>query len=203
MIPLLIFIAALEVVVLCRHKWFIALPVAAILFGTNLLHLPWNPSAWHCTVYQMVQELSDARLTASQRVIDWINDNVEPGESIWVMPNEMTYTLMYHAPQAVYAWQLKWPPEEQFKQLSWIHFLGQVPPDFILSFGPQAAVLDVINQYRTKANIVYAPASHVDIYYEEATRPELMWRSFKPVTGYNPGAQAIFIWRRPGAKQKL
>ena len=98
----------------------------------------------------------------------------------------MIYPLMYHAPKAIYAWQLRYPPEPQFKGLDPIHFRWVVPPDYILGFGRTV----------NTAGVEYRRIATLDIYWEELYRPELIWRTFKPVTEYNRKFQAIYIYRR-------
>src|SRR5271166_1776106 len=72
----------------------------------------------------------------------WINENVRENASIWVLPDYMAYPLIYHAPMPIYAWQLGWPPEPQFRDLPEVHFQSRIPPDYIICFGP--VVRDVI-----------------------------------------------------------
>jgi hypothetical protein len=36
----------------------------------------------------------------------------------------------------------------------------------------------------------------VDTYWQALYRPELFWRSFKPVTGYNRDRDVVFVFKR-------
>ena len=198
-IPLCIFITGVAVLTISRYKWLIAIPLTIVAFETNILNYPLNPAWWRSTVCQWVEELGVARTTATQQAIDWIDKNMQPGQSVWVMPMDlMTYPLMYHAPQVVYAWQLYPPIEGQFKDLPPIHFIGQAIPDFIMSFGPQPDVDRVLKEYKRQLNLDYILTDTLPVYWNDSTRPELFIRSFKPIEKYNPKTEAVQIYRRSG-----
>ncbi len=199
LIPLCIFLTGLAILCMSRYRWLIAIPLAIVAFETNILNRPASPHLWRSTIYQWLEELAAARTTSTQLAIDWINKNVRDGQSIWVMPlDQMTYPLMYHAPQAIYAWQLQSPADEQFKDLPAIHFVGKAAPDYIISFGPQADVERVLAAYKRQLQIGYLLTETLDIYWNDEIRPELFMHSFKPFSQYNPATDAVYIFRRPG-----
>ncbi len=195
LIPLCIFLTSLSIVTLTRYQWALALPLALLAFGTNLLNQPWNPGQWRSSICQWVEELQTARMTSIQSAIDWIHDHVAPGQSIWVWPDYMAYPLMYQAPQALYAWQLLPAPEEQFKDLPAIQFIGGDPPDYLLAFGKQPALREVLTMLGRR-NVSYTPVATLNIYWNDLTRPELFWRSFKPVQNFNADVHAVYILKR-------
>lgn len=202
-IPLCIFLTSLAILSMSNFRWLAAIPLALVAFDTNLLNRPGNPQNWRSTIYQWIEELATARMTPTQRAIEWINQKVQPGQSIWVMPLDlMTYPLMYHAPQAVYAWQL-WPPAEgQFKNLPPIHFAGGAPPDYIFSFGTQPDVQRILAEYQRQQQLDYILTDTLDAFWDEQIRPELFLRSFKPVVKYDPATEAVYIYRRNGVELK-
>jgi hypothetical protein len=195
-IPLCIFLMALEIVVLSRGKWYAAIPIAALVFGTNIVHQPWKPSSWRSTTYQWLEELCAAPTTSVRQAADWINENVKPEQSVLVGPIHMSYSLMYHAPHAVYAWQIKPPPEGDFKDLPIIHFFGEGAPEYILSYGPSAKVESVVNAYREQKQINYVLVAKLDTTWDERIRPELFWHRFKPLSASERPQQVIYIWKR-------
>jgi hypothetical protein len=134
----------------------------------------------------------------------WIRNHVSPGSTIWVLPDYMTYPLMFHAPKAVYAWQLRSDQknEEQFKSLPDIHFQGLVPPDFIVAFGPSVQhVRQLIGQWSMQG-LCYQEIARLMTFWKDLYRPELFWRTFKPIENFDPNNEAIYIFQRqlePGA----
>ena len=202
LIPLCIFLTGLSVLTLTRYMSFIAIPLAIVAFETNILNHPLTPDKWRSSICQWIDELKTARTTSIQQAVDWINENVQPGQSVWVFPDYFTYPLMYHAPHALYAWQLLLPVQEQFKDLPMIHFVGGDPPDYIVAFGRREEVEQVLDFLQQRRNVVYDMASSIDSYWDEMTRPELFWRSFKPKVDYNPDIDGVYILRRRGLQQK-
>lgn len=130
-------------------------------------------------------------------VARWINQNVQKDASIWVLPDYMTYPLMFHAPDAVYAWQLRpdQKQEEQFKNLPDIHFQGLVSPDYIVVFGPAVMqIRELIQRWKT-LGVRYDEIYRINTFWKDLYRPELFWRTFKPITGFDPDSQAIYIFK--------
>jgi hypothetical protein len=193
-IPLCIFLTALSIWTLSRHKWAIALPLALLAFGTNVLNCPLDVGNWRSTPYKWIKELYVGRPTPTQTAIDWIDANVQPGQSIFVSPEYMTYPLMYHAPQAVYAWQLKPPPEGQFRELPPIHFAFATPPDYLLCFGRRPYPVEILKRYGQQ-KIEYRLVKTLGIFWADRTRPELFLRRFEPVVGYDPAIQDVYVWK--------
>lgn len=136
----------------------------------------------------------------------WINQNVPKGASIWVLPDYMTYPLMFHAPDAVYAWQLRpdQKKEEQFKDLPDIHFQGLVSPDYIVVFGPSVIQIRELLQRWKSMGVQYDEIYRINAFWKDLYRPELFWRTFKPITGFDPETQAIYIFKhiQPSAYSK-
>ncbi len=124
---------------------------------------------------------------------NWLRANVDEGRSVWVLPQHMAYPLMYHAPHVVYAWQLEWPPRPQFRDLPPIHFRGRLPPDYVLVFGP---LLETVTRRLNASGARYARAATLDVFWQDLYRPELFWRRSKPVTGFDPETQAVYVLRR-------
>ena len=131
-----------------------------------------------------------------QAAAKWINAHVQERQSIWVMPEYMTYPLMYHAPKAVYAWQLRYPPEPRFAGLDPIHFRGVVPPDYVIAFGPIVRDIARILRSRENMGIKYEQAETLEIFWHDRFRPDLTSRTFKPITDFDRNLEAIYIFQR-------
>lgn len=126
----------------------------------------------------------------------WLRENAPEGASVWVVPDHMTYPLMFHAPHATYAWQLPWPPRPGFEGLPDVHFQGRVPPDYLVAFGPAAAPAVRALAGRPGAGGRYVRVATIDQYWRDMHRPELFWHGFRAATGYDPDTEAIQVFRR-------
>jgi hypothetical protein len=198
LLPLCIALSSLVILLSVQSRWFMAVPLAILVFGTNVLNAPFQPARWTCRSAEYVKELCTARDTSIDMVVQWIRQNVGKGESIWVLPAEMENALMYHAPDPVYAWHLSYPPKAQFANLPPIHFIGQIPPDYIIFFGRTSMTQDdasLLRGMRDKG-IEYRLVKALDIYWMDLTRPEILGRSFKPIEKFDRNTEGVYIYRR-------
>lgn len=128
----------------------------------------------------------------------WIREHVPSDSTIWAVPDYTTYPLMFHAPEAVYAWQLRpeQKQEEQFKCLPDIHFKGLVPPDFIVVFGPSVEQIRQLMSQWSLQGLRYKEVTRLMTFWKDLYRPELFWRTFKPIENFDPNTEAIYIFQR-------
>jgi len=196
-IPLCIFTAVFTIERLIPNPVF-SIPFALLAFHTNLLHPSVlsgsNPP--QSTSRQFIAELINPPGDPYTPVAQWIREDVHDKESVWVVPDYMTYPLMFHAPKALYAWQLDWPPHGQFANMPEIYFKGRVPPDYVVVFGPVVQQVAPILKSWQPHGVRYEVCATIDCFWRDLYRPELFWRSFTPVRGYNPNLEAIYIFRR-------
>lgn len=206
LIPLFIFIEVLTIRSLTSKAPWLSIPVALVAFGTNFLDgtiyfpanvllpeketMPFRYSA----IASFISELENPPLDPYSVTAKWINENVRENESIWVLPDYMNYPLMFHAPKAVYAWQLTWPPEQQFEELPPINFQGREPPDYIIAFGPWTQrVRLLISNWQ---GVRYEPTATLDCFWRDGFRPELFWRTFRTIPVGNKETDAINVFKR-------
>lgn len=180
------------------HRAVLIIPLAIIAFGTNLLHaVPLAyPDGFRSSILAYVKELAGSYPSSFSVTIEWLEANVEEGDSIWVIPYHSAHPLMYHFPQAVYAWQLTWPPQSQFFGLDQIHFLGRTCPDYIIAFGPFRNIVDSHHALWRSYNVEFTLIETIQHYWEDKTRPELTIHAFQPITAYDLETEAIYIYRR-------
>ena len=195
LIPLCILITAKVIVLVARDRAGVAFVLSLLAFGTTLLHFPVAPSRWRSSIASFVREVATHRPTAMAAAIDWVTSNVKPGESVWVTPDFLPYPLIYHAPQAVYAWQLAAEPDAQFQSLPSIHFYKRQPVDVILAFGWRAEAQNVLADFE-KRGVTYRREKLLRMNWDDRTRPELFWHSFRPVEKFNMGSRAVYALRR-------
>lgn len=202
-IPALVFLTSHLISILPWKK----LPKLALCFlfaWTNLPHaglsrlLGQAPNAVHVGQASFLQELFSQNPEPYGVTAKWIREHVSPDATIWAVPDYMTYPLMFHAPEVVYAWQLspEQKQEEQFKNLPDIHFKGLTPPDFIVVFGPSVQqIRQLIGQWSMQG-LRYQEVTRLMTFWKDLYRPELFWRTFKPIENFDPNTEAIYIFKR-------
>ena len=201
-IPLGVFLAARTLVELTGTRALPALGLGIIAFGSNALH--GGPLLWsglRSTFVEYLRELHRPPPDPYAVTADWINRNVGKGESVWAVPDHTPYPLMFHAPKAVYAWQLAAPPAGQFAGLPMIHFRGLEAPNYVVVFGPAIEPAGKILAEMRSVGVPYRLVAVLDHYWRELHRPELIWHRFTPMTEFDRNREAIYIFRRDVARR--
>lgn len=161
--------------------------------GTGKFDLNHGPDS---TPVRFVQELVHPIDEPYSPVAAWLKQNAPARASVLVVPDFMMYPLMFHAPEQTYAWQIADGNDAQFRTLDAIHFQGRVPPDYVVAFGPvRQAIEQAMNQWRA-AGVRYERVGDLPVFWKEVYRPEVFWRTFRTVRGFNPAVDGIFIYRR-------
>jgi hypothetical protein len=181
---------------LTRGRIALALPLAGVACLTTVLFFPWFPWIWRSTLWEFVGELRDQRPTSIGVTADWINQHVPSGSSVCVVDGFHAYPLMLRAPDVYYAWQLQWPPEPQFRGMSAINFLGQVPVDYFIAFGPGRKNAEAFMKSMSPSAGHYELETTLDIDADDHIRPEMYSHLFKPVDNLDTKNEAVYIYRR-------
>jgi 4-amino-4-deoxy-L-arabinose transferase-like glycosyltransferase len=206
-IPLCIAIGVLVLAHAARLSYWLALGVAFIGFGTNLLNGAPLGTRWlgvRSTLSDWVTELIQAPPDPYRPTEQWINAHVKDGDSVLVIPDYATYPLMFHAPKAVYAGQLKDPPPPAFSNVAPIHIAGRALPDYVICMGPSEMLQQLVN--RPQSGNPYQLVDHIDVNGTRMYRPELLLRSFKAQPVDWQQGNAIYIFKKkslPSADQGL
>lgn len=197
-IPLCIGLSALVVVSLAQYRWILASILAVAVFVPNVLNHPFSPNQWCLRPAEFIGELWNPREISTSLVVKWINKYVHERESIYVEPEYMKSPLMYHAPHPVYAWHLNYVKkmETQFASLPRIHFYALSPPDYIILFKRPKAENRMSLQIMDGRVFEYQIAEIFDIYWNDLIRPELFWRSFRPIKDFNKDLEGVYVYRR-------
>lgn len=211
LIPLAVALAVAVIWKLTRGKAWLALPVAAALFFTNLGNFGMGggmlPPGVRSTISMFIRELAEPVPEPFGPTAEWINKNVPDGATVYVVDGmDGPIPLMFAAPRALYVWQLdaNRRTEPQFASLPAAHFKGGgVVPEYLVGFGPytQQLTQDLQNYCPPSATLRYRQVAHIDVLWKDLYRPELFWRTFKPITNYNKNSDAIFIFKRDDASR--
>lgn len=195
-IPLCIAVAMLSTLTLLRWSKWMAIVAAVAAFYSNLFTLtPLWGSPIRCTPYLFARELFDPLPEPITPVAQWIEQNVRSGQSVWTIPPYFAYPLMFHAPQAMYAWQLDPPLPAAYTALDRIHVRGSLPPDYIITFGPAVGQLRNIS-IDVPYPVNYTRIEVINVFWKDLYRPELFWRRFEPITGFDPQQYGVSIFKR-------
>jgi 4-amino-4-deoxy-L-arabinose transferase-like glycosyltransferase len=172
--------------------------LAVIIFGTNLLHGGmFLFSGVQSTIGMYVIELFNPPPESYTVTARWIDEHVQAGQSVWVIPDHMTYPLMFLSPHPVYAWQLHDSRDPQFRGLDEVHFVGHVAPEYVIAFGPAVKQLQRGLPLRPGGpRVSYVRASHLKVYWRDLYRPELFWRSFRPLDNVDFNVVGVHIFKR-------
>jgi len=201
-IPLALALQTGTLCALLERRERLLIVAVLVVFGTNLLNY-WptgsrglHPWELRSTILSYLGELSLPQAEPFTPTAQWINENVPEGASICVEPYYMIYSLMFHAPKALYGWQLSWPPRPEFAGLPRIHFIGQEPPDYLICFGPAAAQMTQALQAWNRPDAHYQEVNTINVYWQDGYRPELYWRNFQSTTYFNHDTEAVYIFKR-------
>jgi len=177
----------------------LALVVGLVILGTNLTHriFPFAADRF-CTTADFFHELMNPVPEPFDPVITWLKKNVPSEKSVWVLPEHMTYPLMFHAPEQIYAWQFAAEKRQDpvYRSLPDIHFRGIVPPDYVVIFGPTVVPIREMLSQMTVQGVHYYEVTRLLTFWKDLYRPELFWRTFKPVENFDPNTEAIYIFKK-------
>lgn len=199
LIPFCLAIAITAYITILRSKPVLALFLALPVFWTNILNGSLILGKDFRTVpIEYFEELYSPVPEPYTPAATWIRDHVAKGESVWVLPDYMAYPLMFHASNAVYAWQLtpNQRKEDQFKDLSEIHFQGLVSPDYIIVFGPSIVQIRPMLENWKSMGVAYEEVYRINTFWKDLYRPELFWRTFKAWNAFNPDEEGVYIYRK-------
>jgi hypothetical protein len=191
LIPLCIAVGVLTILSLAWISRIAAVVVACVAFGSNLLHFNWlsDEVPLRSTPYLYARELMNPVPEPFTPAAHWIGDNVKSGESVLVVPEHMMYPLMFHAPNAVYAWQLRDPPPAELAHLPPIHTALRLAPDYVILFGLHP-------RFVHRIPFAYAHVQNIPTPGRDFYRPELYWHRFEPLEQFDPVEQGIHIYKR-------
>jgi hypothetical protein len=207
--PLILLCLWIEVLLL-RHVWkysaVAAVIAAALMFGTNVLNRPLPTVSWieprrevRSTFLAYLGELARPPTDPYTPTIRWVDGHVLPGQSIWMAPMNTSLPLMFHQPKAVYAWQFGSDRGRDVPELPPIHTFGQVPVDYVISWGTRRPTVQLVFEHLAANGIRYERVGVLDVFGADRYRPEILWRIFREPPGPVAPEDMIYIYKRVGA----
>ncbi len=162
-----------------------------------------------------IQEITHDYPEPYRAASDFIRKNLPKDATLLAAPGYANYPLMFYTGDQVLFRGLLIAAETQRRNanlsLDEVHkldarlFADAHAPDFFITFGatPEAEQLirALIQTHGTRPgtenpSLTYKMVATLDVFAHSMIRPELFWRSFKPVTGYDPRTQAVYVFQR-------
>lgn len=199
-IPLGIGIAMAVIDMIWGWKRWLGVAVLLAASFTNALH--WGAIQigirLRSTQYMWAKELIRPIPDPYSVAIQWVKETVPPGSTVGIDPAYMRYPLMFHAPQAVYSWQLDQKYRSRLPNLEPRQFKGVEAPDYFIGFGyrDDSDRQQIENQFGFK----YQQIHTVRLYWRDLYRPEIVMRHFTGEQMNNPYTESIFFFRRPSGE---
>jgi hypothetical protein len=105
---------------------------------------------------------------------------------------------MFHAPHLTYAWQFDpaQANDKEFRELPAIHFKGAEFPDFIVAFGPFAKQIEALLVQFAAEGHNYERVATINVFWKDLYRPELFWRTFRPIRDFDPSRDGIQVFKK-------
>jgi len=210
LLPGCIFVSSAIIHTLPTKAWLRCL-VALLAFHSTLFHIPFAYFSGppfiplRSTSLAYLQELYTPQQSPYGATAKWVNQHVQPKQSILTVPDYATYPLMFHAPHALYAWQFHPRSRKRFPQLAAIHFQeSNAWPDFIIQFGRDVISLPTISgsahglvrYWKSQNKAHYKRVAQINVFAYNTIRPELFLRRFSPKLHFDQTHDAIFIYQR-------
>jgi hypothetical protein len=176
-----------------------ALLFAALACFTNVFNGGiFSTAGVHSTINEYIHELVWPPEEPYGPTADWLNRNATSGQSVWVVPDYATYPLMFHAPHLTYAWQFDpaQANDKEFRELPAIHFKGAEFPDFIVAFGPFAKQIEALLVQFAAEGHNYERVATINVFWKDLYRPELFWRTFRPIRDFDPSRDGIQVFKK-------
>ena len=198
-IPLAVGASSIVILQLTRNYHILGIGLALLVFQTNILNGgPILASGIRSTIAEFAHEIVFPLQEPYSIVSDWIGKNICSGESVAIFPDYMVYPLMFHNPCPTYAWQLKNEVvgKSPFGDVPDIHWEGRCPPDYFVIFGPAVVDFLKVAPLWNRRGWHYEHLATINAFWKDLYRPELFWRTFRPIGQFDPDLEAIQIFRK-------
>ncbi len=163
----------------------VAIIVVLLLIFSNTFTLSYiDERPFTCTLCQYVDENLNDYTTGTESIIDYLEMKPE-GTVVQIQPSYMTYPAMFYNPHINYCCQLSRSKELSSNlknSLPDYLFVENAKPDVLIFAGHQPQqIQEMLNQNLGTGK--YRFEKYIENYWQDMTRPELLWHSFeKPAT---------------------
>jgi hypothetical protein len=197
-VPCIVLTVLTLVAVAGRRPWWAAAPTL-LLVATNFLHIPWDRDAWRSTLGEYLHELREPRRTATAALADWLTTNVAAGTPVGMVPTDWLASSIVAAPHVRYGWQFDANRKAGlYSDLPDVLFLGRAPVDVLIVLGfkdTNDGVRRDLYPALAARGWNYRLDTVLDVYYDDRTRPELIWHWFHD-RPYDRNGHPVYLYRR-------
>ena len=197
--PLFPFLLLTQAIAVERlHLWRkgIAYLLLALLIFTNLLTF----TAARFYLYEYVEEIAATRDNATKAAVRFLDNRAVQDELILVSPNHMLGAMEFYIGDKLRFCHVIGEDNRNLLaagvKLPCYTYSSATVPDWIVLFGLSPDLPHVLRRLETLNPADYK-MYRLPIYGPDVSRPELFWRSFRPMTHFRPD-QGLIILRHIG-----
>jgi len=193
-------LTVLTLMTLAGRYRLVVVPVVVALTASNVLHVPWDSEAWRSTPAEYLHELTHPRRTTTAVLAEWLRTEVPTGASVAMIPTDWTAPSIVAVPRLRYGWQFD-PGTNvgPYAELPEVMFAGLAPVDVLVVFGLNDTAEKVreglLPALAAERGLRYELAATLDVYYDDRTRPELIWHWFRDQP-YDKSKHSVYVYRR-------
>jgi 4-amino-4-deoxy-L-arabinose transferase-like glycosyltransferase len=200
LIPLGAILVALiyELLEKTRHKWlppvFVILVVSSNLLTFNFI----GEIGLHSRIVEYFHENTNDYLTGAEAVQNYLEENVNEDECVFMAPMYLNIIHMFYRPQQKFcglvSTQAAFAKKHGAGLRPGLFFENVVPEYFFVARREEkifAQNLEILYGEGT-----YTLVDNIPVYWREQTRPEIAIRSFGPTDVTDPKAEGILVFRR-------
>ena len=197
LMPMMAILMGAGVAAVWRRSRVAGALLAAALMLTNLATLT-RP---RCYLWEYVREFARGYQTSTEAAIRALRSEAKQDDLVLVLPEYQRDPLMFYLGDKLRFCGIL-PPDEkrilpvQRHRLPRHVYSGEVAPRFIVSFRSQEkrGLPEPIRQHIVTHRVPYQTAA-LNVHWRDLSRPELIWRTFRPRKPKDP-ADRVFIYRQ-------
>lgn len=186
-------------------------PVAAtaflVLTCTNLATLAPGNAGFRWLLPAYLGEIHARTLTPEEAVANYLNTHARQDDLVVTVPEYFNYPLMFYAGDRVRICCTLAPDSplsrDAVRKVKAPAFVDEHFPHWVIVHGrsPEAArLLRFFSRPHEEAGRTveyrYEVAAHLEVFPASTQRPELPWHAFGTVTDFDPGRDAVLVFRR-------
>lgn len=196
------FFAALTAILLsfieARSKALFILIIPLLVF-TNLLSInPLEPTIDYNLIKYM-KEIHNDYTTSYEAVDQFLKENAQQDDCVFVSPSYMNYPLMFYSGHKVIFCGILDKDTHLEKDtviaLNPSFFIEKAVPDWIIFFGWRKNSQEFVD-YLSKDGNSYEAYKTLHVYWQDQTRAEIPFHSFGQVEDFNASFEGIIIFKR-------
>jgi hypothetical protein len=190
----------------------VACILLCIMLCTNALSLRLNKLPVRVLLPSYVREIHKKDITPYEAAVSYLMANAKQDDTVVALPDYANQVLLYYMSDKIKIGGLltdsSHVPRETLARLNVPLYFNAYHPKWIVSFGMLPDRIRWLSVFSrdgydygcefdsAKGSYSFSADAVLPFYWEDKTRPELPWHTFGPVTAFNPGMEAVYIFKR-------